>query len=70
MQLRVELGRSMGYWRWETLECEVCLNEIDDDLYVRRCPNCNASFHDSCFTGLLNTKPTCPKCKRRLDTNE
>lgn len=66
MRLRIVLGSSQGYWEWEAVECEACLNEIEEGQEVAHCPHCGASFHVYCYNGLLNLKPVCPRCRRDL----
>ncbi|KAK1388854.1 E3 ubiquitin-protein ligase ATL41 [Heracleum sosnowskyi] len=46
-----------------TIECAVCLNNLEDGEMTRCLPNCEHNFHVDCIDTWLSTNTTCPICR-------
>lgn len=46
-----------------TIECAVCLSNLEDGEMTRFLPNCEHSFHVVCIDTWLSTNTTCPVCR-------
>lgn len=46
------------------VQCSICLDENENDLYTTSCNHC---FHDKCIKQWLDKKNTCPNCRRFIN---
>ncbi|XP_047306613.1 RING-H2 finger protein ATL32-like [Impatiens glandulifera] len=46
-----------------TMECNICLNEFEDDEMLRLLPICGHMFHPDCINTWLASHVTCPVCR-------
>lgn len=50
-----------------TIECAVCLNNLEDGEMTRFLPNCEHNFHVACIDTWLSTNTTCPVCRTAVE---
>ncbi|KAF9614715.1 hypothetical protein IFM89_020126 [Coptis chinensis] len=53
----------------ELLECDVCLNEFEEDETLRLLPQCNHVFHPECIDAWLTSHTTFPVCRANLEVH-
>ncbi|KAL1219992.1 putative RING-H2 finger protein ATL37 [Cardamine amara subsp. amara] len=51
------------------VECEICLNEFEDEETLRWMPPCSHTFHANCIDEWLSSQSTCPVCCANLTLN-
>ncbi|WOG91776.1 hypothetical protein DCAR_0311027 [Daucus carota subsp. sativus] len=50
-----------------TIECAVCLSNLEDGELIRILPNCDHNFHVACIDTWLSTNSTCPVCRSAVE---
>lgn len=50
-----------------TIECTVCLSNLEDGEMIRILPNCKHNFHVACIDVWLSTNSTCPVCRTAVE---
>lgn len=50
-----------------TIECTVCLSNLEDGEMIRILPNCKHNFHVACIDTWLSTNSTCPVCRSAVE---
>ncbi|XP_047312448.1 RING-H2 finger protein ATL32-like [Impatiens glandulifera] len=58
--------RKIGNAAAASLECAVCLNELDDGEILRLLPKCGHVFHRDCIDNWIVSHNTCPVCRTDL----
>ncbi|KAL1189869.1 putative RING-H2 finger protein ATL37 [Cardamine amara subsp. amara] len=48
------------------VECEICLNEFEDEETLRWMPPCSHTYHAKCIDVWLSSRSTCPVCRANL----
>lgn len=51
----------------ETVECSICLSNIEEKATVRILPNCKHIFHVDCIDMWLFSNTTCPVCRTAVE---
>lgn len=54
-------------YRGETVECSICLSNIEEKATVRILPNCKHIFHVECIDMWLFSNTTCPVCRTAVE---
>jgi len=67
----IEKEESAGYWdlrfrKPEARICPVCSTEIEEGAPVFECPHCGNIMHRRCVQPWIESRGTCPICKRPL----
>ncbi|CAN4117568.1 unnamed protein product [Withania somnifera] len=51
----------------DTIECSICLRNIEDGELVRILPNCKHNFHVECIDKWFDCNSTCPICRAEVE---